>query len=436
LGAREEGMKAMCKVSVLVPVYNVKTYLRQCLDSLAAQTLDDIEFVCIDDGSTDGCSEILDAYAAKDTRFRVIHKANSGYGASMNVGLRAARGEYVGIVESDDFADAEMFETLYGVAKAREAEVVRSNFWMTTAEGSTFHEELAGHPYGEIFCPMKRDPELLLALPNIWSAIYRRSFLLEHDIWFHETPGASFQDLSFSFLVISSAQRYFLVRDAYLHYRTDNAGSSVHSKGKVFCVSDEYEYMEAFLKKHERSAEQHAWAAKLFFQHIVANESRIASAYWGRFWMRAIGQLMQAHREGWFEHGLTKDPQRWLMQRLSVRQGRGLAAIGFWVRLRDVRHVYLYGAGQVAEWMLRLLGRNSIQASGILVSQAEGNPSDLDNVPVCTMQASPADREHDVVIIAVTPRKPEVQQEIFFTLEQAGYRNVIVLTEELRQALS
>ena len=106
----------MCRVSVLVPVYNVKKYLRQCLDSLAAQTLDGIEFICIDDGSTDGCSEILDAYAEKDERFRVIHKENSGYGASMNVGLRAARGEYIGIVESDDFADAEMFAALYDVA--------------------------------------------------------------------------------------------------------------------------------------------------------------------------------------------------------------------------------------------------------------------------------------------------------------------------------
>ena len=89
----------MCKVSVLVPVYNVRKYLAQCLDSLAAQTMDDIEFICIDDGSTDGSEKMLDEYAEKDRRFHVIHKANSGYGASMNVGLHAARGEYIGIVE-------------------------------------------------------------------------------------------------------------------------------------------------------------------------------------------------------------------------------------------------------------------------------------------------------------------------------------------------
>jgi len=241
---RGKEVSVLCKVSVLVPVYNVKQYLRQCLDSLVAQTLDDIEFVCIDDGSTDGSEKILDEYAERDARFRIIHKVNSGYGASMNVGLRAARGEYIGIVESDDFADAEMFATLYDMAKAQDADVVRSNFWEVTDADLTFHEELAGHPYEEVFCPMEQDPKLLLTLPTIWSAIYRKSFLFQNDIWFHETPGASFQDLSFSFMVISSAQRYFLVREAYLHYRIDNAGSSVHSKGKVFCVSDEYDYMD------------------------------------------------------------------------------------------------------------------------------------------------------------------------------------------------
>ena len=354
----------------------------------------------------------------------------------MNVGLRAAQGEYIGIVESDDFAGAEMFAALDGVAKAHDAEVVRSNFWEATDAGSTFREELAGHPYGEIFCPMERDPELLLALPNIWSAIYRRSFLLEHDIWFHETPGASFQDLSFSFLVLSSAQKYFLVHEAYLHYRIDNAGSSVHSKGKIFCVSDEYDYMEAFLQKHGRSAMQHQWAAKLFFQHIMANESRIAPAYWGRFWQRALEQLMQAHRHGWFDHALTENPKAWLMQRLSVRQQRKLAVAGFWLGLHGAPHVYLYGAGQVAKGLLKEMGCHGIHASGMIVSQLEGNPAEVAGVPVYTLENAPADREHDAVVIAVSPKKPEIQQEIFLALEEAGYRNVIVLTEELRQALA
>ncbi len=120
----------MCKVSILVPVYNVEKYLRQCMDSLVNQTLKDIEIICIDDGSTDSSPVILDEYAEKDVRVRVIHKSNAGYGHSMNIGLRMARGEFIGIVESDDFADLEMFERLYIIAVEKNVEFVRSNFWI------------------------------------------------------------------------------------------------------------------------------------------------------------------------------------------------------------------------------------------------------------------------------------------------------------------
>ena len=432
----EQKTKTMCKVSVLVPVYNVKTYLRQCLDSLAAQTLDDIEFVCIDDGSTDGCSEILDAYAEKDARFRVIHKANSGYGASMNVGLRAARGKYIGIVESDDFADAEMFERLYDIAEQQQAEVVRSNFWATTQEGSVYCETLSGHPYGKLLCPMKEDPELVMAMQNIWSAIYRRDFLAKQDIWFHETPGASYQDVSFAFEVIASAEKYFLVKDAWLHYRMDNASSSVHSKGKVFCLSDEYDAIEDFLQRHKRDKEQHVWAAKLFLSTIFVNETRIAPEYVPAYWKRAISQLEWAREHGYFEHELLQDPQGWILQRVSRIQKLIFLAKGFCKTLQDAPHVYLYGAGQVAKWMLQFLGMKGIPVKEFLVQEKGENPTSIAGVPVKAWQEASVNREHDLVVIALTSRKPEVQQEIFFQLEQAGYRNVIVLAKELQEALA
>ena len=432
----EQKIKKARKVSVLVPVYNVKSYLKQCLDSLAAQTLDGIEFICIDDGSTDGCSEILDAYAKTDARFRVIHKENSGYGASMNVGLRTARGKYIGIVESDDFADDEMFERLYDIAEEQQAEVVRSNFWATTQEGSVYCETLSGHPYEKLLCPMKEDPELVMAMQNIWSAIYRKDFLAKHDIWFHETPGASYQDVSFAFEVIASAEKYFLVKDAWLHYRMDNASSSVHSKGKVFCLSDEYDAIEDFLQKQKRDKTQHVWAAKLFLSTIFVNETRIAPEYVPAYWKRAISQLEWAQEHGYFEHELLQDPQGWILQRVSRIQKLVFLAEGFCKMLRDAPHVYLYGAGQVARRMVRFLGAQGISVSGLLVQELVGNPASVDGVPVEVWQEADADREHDLVVIAVTPRKPEVQQEIFFQLEQAGYRNVIVLTKELQEALA
>ncbi len=101
-----------------------------------------------------------------------------------------------------------------------------------------------------------------------------------------------------------------------------------------------------------------------------------------------------------------------------------------------MQNCFIYGAGVVANGVMENLERHEIPVTGFLVSRMKGNPSNVGNVPVNALQDASIDRKYDVVIIAVTPRKPEVQQEIFFTLEEAGYQNVIVLTEELQQALA
>ena len=145
---------------------------------------------------------------------------------------------------------------------------------------------------------------------------------------------------------------------------------------------------------------------------------------------------MQAHRNGYFEHELVHHPKKWVVQRVSYQQQKLLAAIGCWSQLQSAPHVYLYGAGKVAKKMLEEMKCHSIVPSGFIVSQMTGNDDEVDGIPVCTMEKASVNREYDLVVIAVTPRKPEVQQEIFFQLEQAGYRNVIVLTKELQEALA
>ena len=119
----------MIKVSIVVPVYNVEKYLRQCMDSIVNQTLKEIEIICVDDGSTDSSGDILDEYASRDNRVRVIHKENKGYGHSMNMGFHAANGKYIGIVESDDYAEPEMFEVLYEEAEKKQLDVIKSSFY-------------------------------------------------------------------------------------------------------------------------------------------------------------------------------------------------------------------------------------------------------------------------------------------------------------------
>ena len=116
-------------VSLLVPIYNVERYLAECLDSALGQSLRDIEIICINDGSTDSSRKIIERYLQADPRVRVIDKPNSGYGASMNQGLDAARGEYVGILESDDFFESDALERLLDAARACDAQVAKADFW-------------------------------------------------------------------------------------------------------------------------------------------------------------------------------------------------------------------------------------------------------------------------------------------------------------------
>ena len=185
----------MPKVSVLVPIYNVEKYLRQCLDSLINQTLEDIEIICINDGSTDSSPEIISEYQAKDNRVKVINKANSGYGASMNMGVDAATGEYIGIVESDDYAENTMFEKLYNQAKANDLDILKSDFvkyWGDTNQ--CVKAGIIDKDWCDKVFTTDEYKEALNIIPSIWSAIYRKEFIQTYNIRFSETAGASYQD--------------------------------------------------------------------------------------------------------------------------------------------------------------------------------------------------------------------------------------------------
>lgn len=241
----------MPKISVIVPVYNAERYLRECLDSLLNQTLNDIEIICINDGSTDSSPRILEEYVARDSRIKVINKENSGYGASMNIGLTAAEGEYIGIVESDDFVKTTMYEELYNLAVKNNADVVKSDYYLyTTSNNQSRKIGIIKPKYtGKVFS-VKGYPKILKMPPSIWSSIYRREFLNKNSIRFQETPGASFQDISFAFKTLSSAERLVFTNKTYLYYRQDNENSSVKSKGKVYAVSDEWDEVTRFLDKN------------------------------------------------------------------------------------------------------------------------------------------------------------------------------------------
>lgn len=240
----------MPKISILVPTYNQENYLREALDSLINQTLDDIEILCINDGSTDKTSQILEEYRFKDKRIKLINKQNSGYGATMNVGLDNATGDYIGILEPDDFVKNTMYENLYNLASENDLDMVKSDFYyyMTKDNSSRQAGLIKRQNTGKIMTA-KDDIFMLKLPPSIWSAIYKRSFLNENNIRFLETPGASYQDTSFAFKTFSTAKKIMFTSKAYLYYRQDNENSSIHRKDKVYNICYEWEEITRYINE-------------------------------------------------------------------------------------------------------------------------------------------------------------------------------------------
>ena len=244
----------MVKVSVLVPIYNVAKYLPECLKSLKNQTFKEVEFICLNDGSTDESPKIIKKFAKGDSRFVVVNKENSGYGDSMNKGLEKAQGEYIAILESDDFAEPDMCEKLYKLAKKYDADVVRSNYFYHTEQGDKIHESIKKQPK---VASLEENYDILYEEPAIWSGLYRKSFLEKNGIKFLPTPGASYQDTSFNIKALAMANKIAYTKKAYLHYRTDNASSSVKSKAKLEAVSKEYAEVDRYFEEKKISKKIH-----------------------------------------------------------------------------------------------------------------------------------------------------------------------------------
>lgn len=240
-------------VSVIVPAYNNERYVVPCVRSLLAQTLHNIEVICVNDGSTDGTSQVLHAFAAADPRVRVIDKENGGYGVAINRGLDEARGRYVTILESDDFADLDMLETLVAYADAFELEVVRANFylyWSTHLRKDAKLELFAPGECDRVIDPRLRESQhCFYVQPALWSAIYRTDFIRQNGLRLLETPGAAYQDTAFNFKIWACARRVMFVNKPFVHYRQDNESSSINSPGKVYNICLEYNEVDRWLSQ-------------------------------------------------------------------------------------------------------------------------------------------------------------------------------------------
>lgn len=435
----------MPKVSILVPVYNVERYLIQCMEGIVKQTLKDIEIICIDDGSTDNSPLILDEYAMKYSYIRVIHKENTGYGSSMNIGLKVANGEYVGIVESDDFVDVDMFEKLYSIAEQNCVNVVKSSFYRN-ANGNDRYEKIKVDNFYEVFDPVENNLDFACSLP-IWTCLYRKKFLSENKIWFNETPGASYQDAGFGFKALICARRMMFIKEAFYHYRTDNDGSSMHSSAKVFCICDEFKEIWRFITQRNTLQESIRYRIPEYqYQHYMFNYNRVADKHKEIFLKRMIEDFSELEKNGVLRKEYWTDEEAWRNVRLMINnpekvmyqnkiriQNRRMYNIAFQAMLHNSDKIFIYGAGQVGEEVARYLLKRNVKPAGFLVSNTCGQPQTVLDFRIRSIADVSEEDCNALILVAV--RESDLYP-IMKKLEQMGFQNVIAMTMELRKSIS
>lgn len=223
-------------VSLVIPVYNSAPYLRQCLDSVTGQTYRNLDIICVNDGSTDGSLPILEEYAARDRRIRVFSKQNEGKGAASarNLGLSKADGEYVQFVDSDDFFEPDMVETLATKAVQSGADVAicagqSYDHEKGCVAGRLPHPDLYYAPDGDSFS-WRDCPEYICEIADFyaWNKLLRRKLLIENDLSFTPIPIADDQDISMIAPVV--AERVAVVDRALINYRIGTGTSQCDSR--------------------------------------------------------------------------------------------------------------------------------------------------------------------------------------------------------------
>jgi glycosyltransferase involved in cell wall biosynthesis len=249
----------MVKVSIVVPVYNLENYLPRCLDALVNQTLEDIEILCVDDGSKDSAPQIIEDYKAKyPNKVKTFHKENGGEWSARTFGLKHATGEYIGFIDSDDVPEVTWAEKLYNAAKENDADIAFSGYDRVDMDtGKTVSTEM--NKLGKTNRDVDwNDDFILYANPSLWNKLYRRELVKDSEF----LPFRGANDTLFLIRsYMDGAKKLTFIPDVLYHYYL-RSSSQIHNMNendianlkKYFLVLKEYcikigkyeEYKETF----------------------------------------------------------------------------------------------------------------------------------------------------------------------------------------------
>lgn len=357
------------KISVIMPCLNMIKYIEQCLDSVVNQTIKDIEILIIDAGSTDGTLEIINRYSKRDQRIKLLHSNQKSYGYQVNMGIMAARGEYIGIVDTDDEMASDMYEVLYKTAEESGADYVKGTAkgFYTLCNGGRYCYPIAPfdlEEYGNgIEISPKQTPSLLPRDNFLWYGLYKTSLIKQ--IKMHESPGAAFQDMGALFQIQIKAEKAYYIAKPVYYYRQDNMNASTHNHKGFSFIEKEYSYAEHFLDSLPVE-----WYTVFYFKEFLHFMDRMyVMAVSGNFWedtledmLRISEKLYEAYQKGHLKEKDLSDEQwmdlllLWKHPRLLYEKYKDIYETKKEFFVKVIRHLenasgIIFGSGYWGEYL-------------------------------------------------------------------------------------
>lgn len=431
------------KVTIIIPVHNSEKYLRECIGSAMAQTYREIEVLCIDDESTDNSFEIIQELQKKDSRIKYIKSSMSGYGHKINIGIQKASGEYIAILETDDRMAFDMIEQLSEIAKQYNVDIADADYYQM---GSYKHREYFNvvnkfsnaELYGRRLSYVDKTNKNITE-NGIWTALYRKEFILQNDIKLNESKGAAYQDTSFMFLTNFLAESVYHLKVPLYLYRIDNPNSSVRDNEKIFEIVGEFEYLFYELKKRD-VIDADVWALYYArkYKTYYWNYRRLSDRGKKLFLNKYKDELKCDIEKGYIKRDilgeslykytflLLDDEKQFITSALQNNEKNFLAKVIDILKLMENRDVVIFGAGVIGKKVFNILTQNDNRIRAICDNSFKLQGTHLKDFEIMSVQETVTAFPDAAFLILNRKHRTEMRQQLL----DEGIRNENIIIFE------
>lgn len=407
------------KVSVIVPCYNMKEYMTECLGSIFKQSLKDIEVICVDDGSDDGTREYLEVYQKKHQNMIVVYQENQGAGAARNRGVRLARGEFIAFMDADDFYPQEdILEYMYNSAIEKKATVCGGSYCIYRNGVFTYSGFRKGTVFSkDTWMEAKKFPTFY----GYWRFLFNAEFLQKNNIEFPNYLRG--QDAPFFLMAIAKAKRVYCLSKVTYCYRKEHKQVVYDERKALDSIRTLRDCMEISLQEG-LDAIYEVWIKEIHGEHSAL--MYYFAAQGSKEMQQLIEEINHIMRKGKEKNKssirlLEKEEITEYIQKVNEEY------VNLQKELNSSSKILIYGAGTVGRKVLELFRKSGYEPEAFVVSDIKQNPEFVENVKVKEIREYLKEREKCLVVIATFSY---LHEEILNTLSNLGFSQVYAVDME------